>query len=71
VKDFGIDLVDTIYDQHFVSLRLVVLEIIAGVGMYCFKFSYDAVITGCEYFHALTAMQETKESHDLIEIKFY
>jgi len=71
VKDFGIDLVDTIYDQHFVSLRLVVLEIITGVGMYCFKFSYDAVITGCEYFPALTAMQETKESHDLIEIKFY
>lgn len=38
--------------------------------MYCFKFSYDAVITGCEYLPTLTAMQETKESHDLIEIKF-
>ena len=36
--------------------------------MYCFKFSYEIVKTGCEYLPALTVMQETKESHDLIEM---
>jgi len=38
--------------------------------MCCFRFSYDVVMTGCEYLPTLTAMQETKESHDLIEIMF-
>lgn len=38
--------------------------------MYCFNFSCEIVEIGCECLPTLTAMQETKENHDLIEMKF-